>query len=191
MLGAMQAARGLVARLSVARTVGILAALAPAACGRIGFGDGGGGPPDGSPAADAGAPPADTAAPADTPAAACRANPAYAPIGQSAHAYRAVDGNAAWATAKASCEVEGAYLAILDDAAELAIFPGNGWIGVTDAATEGVWLTLRGDPAPFLPWQAGEPNGGTEENCARFDDGPRQLESRRCTDLREWTCECD
>lgn len=178
-------------RLSAVRTVGLLAALATAACGRIGFDGAPGGPPDGVPTSDADAPPADTAAPADAPTAACRANQNYAPIGQSAHAYKDSDGDTTWAAAKADCEADGAYLAILDDAAELAIFPGNGWIGVTDAATEGVWLTLRGDPAPLLPWQAGEPNGGTQENCARFDDGPRQLESRRCTDLRNWTCECD
>jgi hypothetical protein len=73
----------------------------------------------------------------------------------------------------------------------VAIFPSNGWINATDDAAEGVWLTVLGTPAPFLPWAAAEPEGGTERNCARFMDGPRQLEARRCADLRTWTCECD
>src|SRR5689334_9158518 len=107
MLGAMRATRGLAARLSVARTVSVLAAIAPAGCGRIGFGDGRGGSPDGMTAVDAAI--EDTAASADVPAVSCRANQAYAPIGQSAHAYKDVDNGvgANWAAAAASCAAEG------------------------------------------------------------------------------------
>lgn len=158
--------------------------VALTACGRIGFEGPGGGGLDAAPPGDAG--PMPEAGPS-----ACRANPAYASVGGSVHTYRAVDGDVVWLVAKQSCEVEGAYLAIPDDAAEAALLPGDGWLGVTDAGSEGTWLTVLGDPAPYLPWESGEPDGGTSENCARFDDVARTIESRECIDTREWVCECD
>jgi hypothetical protein len=177
--------------LLVARTAAAVAAVASAACGRIGF-DEAKDAPAVEDARHADAAPGDTGGSGDAAPGACRTNADYGPAGGSAHAYKVVaNGDASWEMARVSCEADGAYLAILDDAAEAGLLPGNGWIGATDAAMEGVWLTVRGAPAPFLPWKAGEPNGGTTENCARFDSGLRQLESRRCTDLRDWTCECD
>ena len=173
----MRSSSGLVARTAVAVTAIAMATLAVTACGRIGFDGTAGGPPPGD------------ANDANGSSGLCGSNPAYLHRSGSPHAYRAVDGNADWAAARASCEADGAYLAIIDDAAEAALLPGEGWVGYTDAATEGVWLTVRGDQAAFLPWQSGEPNGGTLENCARVDD--KALESRSCTDLRGWTCECD
>jgi hypothetical protein len=161
--------------------------VAVTACGRIGFG----GAREDHPPDDLDAAPAEAGSPSDAAASACRSNPLYVHAGGSAHAYKVVQGDDGWLAAKASCAADGAYLAILDDAAEAAILPGNGWVGYSDAATEGTWLTVLGGPALFLPWQAGEPGGGVAKNCARFEDSTRQLESRVCADTREWICECD
>jgi len=88
----------------------------------------------------------------------------------SASAANIVDQN----TAKTVCHNGGGYLAIPDNATEMSAFdaipqnqsqPGY-WVGLTDAATEGTWLTVLGGAAPYLPWRAGNPNGGAMANCA-------------------------
>ena len=53
----------------------------------------------------------------------------------------------------------------------------NVWIGVSDAAEEGVWRDRLGNIYDTLPWLEGEPNNwGSGENCAgyagRFVDIP-------------------
>lgn len=156
-------------------------------CGRIGFD----GVLDGRPVEDAGTTGSEAGSTPDVAASACRTAPGYVQAGGSVHTYKVVQGNDGWSVAESSCKADGAYLAILDDAAETAILPGNGWVGLTDVATEGTWLTVHGDPAPFLPWKPAEPAGGVVKNCARFDDVGRQLEARGCTDTRDWICECD
>jgi hypothetical protein len=152
-------------------------------CGRLGF--------DGRAAGDARTTGSEAGSILDVAASTCRTAPGYLQVAGAVHAYKVVQGNDAWPAARSSCAADGAYLAILDDAAEAAILPGNGWVGLTDAATEGTWLTVHGDPAPFLPWKPAEPAGGSMKNCARFDDVVRQLEARGCTDTRDWVCECD
>ena len=43
----------------------------------------------------------------------------------------------------------------------------NWWIGVSDKLAEGTWtLNSTGRPMPYSNWANGEPNGGTNENCA-------------------------
>lgn len=152
-------------------------------CGRVGFDD--------RAASDARTTGAEAGATSDVAASACRTATGYVQVAGAVHMYRVVPGNDTWPAARSSCEADGAYLAILDDAAEAAILPGNGWVGLTDAATEGIWLTVHGAPAAFLPWKLSEPAGGSVKNCARFDDAVRQLEARGCTDTRDWICECE
>lgn len=163
--------------------------LLAAGCGRLGFdlpGEGEDGPP-----AEAGAdPPADGTAPGDGAAGACRTNALYVSRGALPHRYRTVASNLSWVQARTACGDDGAYLAIPDDAAEAALLDGD-WMGLTDAAVEGQWLTVFGAPAPFLPWAAGEPDGGVTENCARLDDNTLLLEARACADMRDYICECD
>lgn len=63
-----------------------------------------------------------------------------------------------------------AYLAIPDDATELtglAMVAGATpfWVGISDITTENTFVTVLGATATFLPWTAGQPDGGTTENC--------------------------
>lgn len=166
------------------------ALVAAAGCGRLGF--------DTTPAVDAtldeDAPSdatTDTATPdalLDAPTAACLSNTAYVAVGGQAHRYRQVTAAATWDAARQACSTDGAYLWIPDDAGEANALDGD-WIGITDAAIEGTWLTVRGDTATYLPWLAGEPDGGSSENCGRTDG--TGFEARECVDVRDYVCECE
>lgn len=80
----------------------------------------------------------------------------------------------AFNTASSTCTNQGAYVAIPNDASEIAAFdlivqngsqPGY-WVGLTDATVEGTWVTVLGAAATFLPWEMNQPNGGNAMNCA-------------------------
>jgi hypothetical protein len=55
------------------------------------------------------------------------------------------------------------------------------WIGGSDTASEGnyVWA-ISGTPITFFDWSAGEPNGGTSQNCILLDTGG-QWKDRECS----------
>lgn len=89
----------------------------------------------------------------------------------------AMDQSASWNAAKTQCASEGGYLAVLDTQAEstalAAAIPLNPapasnayHDGITDAVTEGTWLTIFGATPGYLTWGGGQPNGGTAQNCA-------------------------
>ena len=55
-----------------------------------------------------------------------------------------------------------------DEHAALYAFIGDRfWVGVNDMATEGMYVTVLGAPATFLPWASGEPDGTVypEDDC--------------------------
>jgi hypothetical protein len=80
-----------------------------------------------------------------------------------------------WTEARDEAAASGGKLVVIDDAAEnafvLATF-GDGArsipIGLSDVATEGSWVTVDGDPAPYLNWTDNEPN-----NCCGGQDYAR------------------
>jgi hypothetical protein len=125
----------------------------------------------------------------------------YAPIagGQAGHVYRVIPNVANWNAQRAACaqDSDSAYIAIPDDAGELAALAtlavdDRFWVGVTDAATEGTWLTVLGDPQTFLPWEGGAPDDqGPGEDCVEGVGATTQFNDHRCGQTqRVAVCEC-
>lgn len=187
-----------------------LVALACCACGRLGFereddgddtdvvddaditddadisGDSDTPPFDGPPDSDAAV--FDSAP--DSPPASCQDNPLYVSIGAFPSRYRSMSSPRSWSDATTECGNDGAHLAVPDSMAEaIAIGDLGDWVGITDAATEGVWLTIF-DVAPvYLQFEAGQPDGGNSEDCLRVG-GSGDFEDRECGDARDFVCEC-
>lgn len=163
-----------------------LALLVVAGCGRLGFDvvpqvvDSGGG--DG--ATDG--PQTDGLA-TDTPKPACQTSGAYVAANGLTNLYREVTLGESFANARADCVADEADLWVVESTLEQNAFTGD-WTGITDEAAENVWRKLDGTVATFLPFAAGEPDGGTVENCIRTDSGG--FEDRDCADLRDYVCEC-
>jgi gliding motility-associated-like protein len=77
----------------------------------------------------------------------------------------------------------GAHLVVFNDAAENTAVVnalnasgiigsvGAVWVGYTDQASEGNWVTLDGTPMSYLNWSGGEPNNnGQGASCCSFPD---------------------
>jgi len=170
-----------------------------------GNGSGDGGPPDTGTRGDAAN--ADTRprdASIDTPTDADPCPSGYvtiagAPSRYKIFGYRAIgDQSEAWTAAAATCQGDGTHMAIIDDDAEgtalgaaIPVDPVSPyfWVGVTDAAQEGTWLTVLGGAATYLPWAIGQPNGGTSANCALMSGG--LLYDWTCATPYAFACECD
>ncbi len=117
------------------------------------------------------------------------------------------DQSQAWTAAKQTCITDGTHLAFPVDAAELTALRGAitvdptsnyFWLGLTDAAREGTWLTVLGDPAPYLPWAMGQPNNGMgpggsgqPENCALATPANGTIYDWLCGTPYPFACECE
>jgi hypothetical protein len=115
--------------------------------------------------------------------------------GGGTHLYRQVVA-AQWASQRVRCEAEGAYLAVPDDMAEIQGIVGLGaapltWIGIHDQTTEGMFETVRGGAASFLPWLTGEPNNQGEQDCVSAIMSSGQIQTDRCTESFVAVCECE
>ena len=125
----------------------------------------------------------------------------YAEItgGQGNHRYRLISSTANWTNQRNLCAATSgsAYLAIPNDAVELAALGALAaattrfWIGLTDAATEMTWLTVKGDPAPYLSWENGQPDDSNPgEDCAASN--ATEMRDERCNNTQLWAiCECE
>jgi len=150
---------------------------------------------DASAAVDA-APPGPDAAVDAAPAVACPAGyTRVAAAGRSA--YRAA-GAGRWRAAEADCENDGpgAHLAVIDDTTEALvarILAGGEdvWVGVSDRVDDGVYRTVLGELATFLPWAAGEPNDLGQEDCVELDGLDRTYNDSNCQLAKPYICECD
>jgi len=96
----------------------------------------------------------------------------YAPIAGSSHRYKTLT-NVSWSQAKAMCAATStaAYLAVHDDATELANLAAAAsapfWVGIDDQATSGMFVTTKGVSATFLPWAPNEPRRCNRGLCRR------------------------
>lgn len=85
------------------------------------------------------------------------------------HSYQRFDTGMSWTSAKVFCETKGAHLATVTSQAEHDFIANNFaprdlWLGASDAASEGNWAWVTGEPWAFTNWYPGEPNnfGGVE-----------------------------
>ena len=89
---------------------------------------------------------------------------------------------------------------MIDDAAEAALVDGlvptniaDHFIGASDLATEGTFLTVLDQPLSYTMFAAGEPEGGTGDNCLIMDSS-RELHDTDCTSNGngdDYVCEYD
>ncbi len=134
----------------------------------------------------------------------------YAPINGSTTQYRIIESSTTWLLAAADCNDDDdltsslsarTHLVVIGDNTEKITltnqFSGNTWVGLSDAATEGTFLWVTSEPTngfPVVgqqpPWDAGDPDGSTAENCVRFKNS-FDFEDKPCTDSNSYVCECD
>jgi hypothetical protein len=152
-------------------------------CGRVAF-DPVGAAPDDSGTTDG--KPGDGNDKDGTPSA-CLTNPAYTTMPTLKNRYREGTPLVSWFAARSMCQADGADLWIPQSVVELASWDGD-WVGLTDDIVEGIWVTVEGVPATYLPWEPGQPDGAASENCARSTNA--LLEDRDCSDTRDFVCEC-
>lgn len=123
--------------------------------------------------------------------------PAYAALpGVTTHLYRLINTAAAWSAQSTACSSEGAYLVEPDTAAELDALKmrsgGNElWVGISDLAREGTYLTTRLAAPAYLPWEAGQPDDApTGADCVRLS-ATATYADERCITTRRAACECE
>jgi hypothetical protein len=116
-----------------------------------------------------------------------------------------------WSDAQVFCERVGGHLVVINTGGEWSFvndtlnadypycgpgtctsgYPGGTipWIGYSDSATEGVWVWVTGESG-YADWQGGEPNRGTSENCADFNQGSSQgYRDNACSEQLSFICE--
>ena len=123
--------------------------------------------------------------------------PDYAPTVNGELTVKIVHLPLVWDEAMASCEADGARLAVLDTLAKIAavqplLLDNRTFIGMSDVASEGTFLWVDGTPvasgAP--PWVGGQPdNGGGDQNCGaiRMSGG---FDDEFCDRDEAYVCEC-
>jgi len=153
----------------------VLVLLLLGACGRIGFDldDDAGPGPDADLAKVCGA--------------------AYQPVPGLRSRYRVASRNVSWFTAELDCESDGGHLAIPDDAIENGWINDQttGWIGVSDHAREGSFVTVTGGPPTITMFDAMEPSdSNNDEDCIEVRAN-RLWNDTGCKVSREFVCECD
>lgn len=124
----------------------------------------------------------------------------YAPIAGSPHRYKTLT-NIMWDQAKTMCQLTStaAYLAVPDDAAELAnlatIASTPFWVGIDDQANPGMFVTIKvvTFPATSPLWAPGEPNTTGAQDCveAVTMGSMTLLATDKCGTRHNAVCECE
>ncbi len=113
--------------------------------------------------------------------------------------HRFVDSNTSRANAAADCAndlVGKTFLAIVDSAAENAVLDARAgnravWLGMSDRATEGTWITDLGGTQAYFNWASNQPDDFFEEDCAEALDGGTWNDIDCSNQSRRYVCECD
>ncbi len=113
-------------------------------------------------------------------------------------AYRRIGTASAWQDQVTACQADGAnvYLAVPDNATELqailTLASSDVWVGVSDIAVEGSFVTVLGAAATFLPWAAGQPdNSGGGSDCVTALSASATYDDKRCSNAAIAVCECE
>ena len=119
----------------------------------------------------------------------------YAVDAGSGGVYRAVATGTSWTNAQADCKDDVAnatHLIVLSTPAEVTFMATKlGWIGLSDRAAEGVFVTVTGETGDQRPFGNGQPdNGGGDENCVEMISGGK-LNDDQCGNNKRYVCECD
>jgi hypothetical protein len=92
------------------------------------------------------------------------------------HSYYRSTGSMTWTDARQACINMGGHLVTSTSLAEnnflFSLWP-NGWIGLTDEQTEGVWRWVTGETYSWSYWNSGEPNNAGNEDYIQFVGGGR------------------
>lgn len=92
------------------------------------------------------------------------------------HSYYRSTGSMTWTDARQACINMGGHLVTSTSLAEnnflFNLWP-NGWIGLTDEQTEGVWKWVTGETYSWSYWNSGEPNNAGNEDYIQFVGGGR------------------
>ena len=109
-------------------------------------------------------------------------------------------GVASWYDAERACEMEGAHLVVIGDAAEnafvLTLDPdGNIWIGMSDHRVEDTfrWVTGGTVSPTDTRWQSSPPqpnDAGGAEDCGEMNAGA-VWNDNPCDSSQTYVCECD
>ena len=152
---------------------------------------------------DAPTPPSDGSSDASDPTDApitsgCPAGFASVAGGQGTHRYRLINATDDWTEQVAVCSAtsSSAYLAIPDDAAELAAIAtlsaaSASWVGISDTATENNFVTVKGVAATFLPWDNNQPDDNGGEDCVMIQTSSSKLRDEKCNTKLRAVCECE
>ena len=146
-------------------------------------------PVDGGAALDSAAPDAST-----TPARSCLTDLTYIARPESEHRYRPGLVGLPWIDAQAACTDDGAYLAVIDDAAENAfvrstVATDNIWIGLSDRDVERTYIWVNGAPLDYENWSGGKPSDSDGEDCVEVYPGGT-WNDKECHEPRAYVCEC-
>lgn len=110
------------------------------------------------------------------------------------HKYKLVTASGNWQGRRDACAVEGAYLAIPDDATELAalltLAGSSIWVGVSDQGSENTFVTVLNQPQTFLPWAAGQPDDKSPGEDCVLASMTNTFSDERCQNLARAVCEC-
>uniref|UniRef100_W5MMB5 C-type lectin domain-containing protein n=1 Tax=Lepisosteus oculatus TaxID=7918 RepID=W5MMB5_LEPOC len=104
-----------------------------------------------------------------------------------------------WTDSRAACRKQGADLLTIRTQEEQEFIwnrldKRNYWIGLTDAAAEGIWLWVDGThPNPSF-WRKDQPDDYHNEDCATIDSDPpaaphESWNDLTCTKKQLWICE--
>jgi hypothetical protein len=124
----------------------------------------------------------------------CQGNYLTLSGGNPNHKYQLITVADTWSAESTACIATAptAYLAIPDDAGELAAIAGlttaTFWVGIDDLAQPGTFVNVKGQPQTFLPWGPGEPHNG--KDCVA-GVSTTKIASEQCMASFIAVCECE